>query len=49
MKKLIIAVVLAAAAASAYAACRTYTIMQGGRMVMCTECCFGGHCTINCN
>lgn len=32
----------------AYAACVTYTINSGGRLVTCTKCCFGNHCTVNC-
>lgn len=35
---------------AAYASCRSYTYTgPNGRMVFCTECCYGGHCTITCN
>lgn len=47
-RKLLIAALLAVVATSAYAYCRTYTIIQGGRIVVCTECCTGGYCTVDC-
>jgi hypothetical protein len=49
MKKLIAVLVLSAFATAAYAACRTYSITQGGRTIMCLECCNGNHCTTTCN
>lgn len=52
MRKLTIGAVLTLAvmlqAAPAVAACSTYTIMNNGRYVTCTKCCFGNHCTVNC-
>jgi hypothetical protein len=39
---------LLAQAAPALASCTTNTIYSGGRMVMCTTCCFGSQCTTNC-
>ena len=32
----------------ALASCSTHTYMYGGRMVMCTTCCFGNNCNTNC-
>ena len=49
MKSLIVAIVLAATAATAYAACRTYTLSHNGRLIFCMECCNGSHCTTTCN
>lgn len=49
MKKIAIALLLAVAASAAYAACRTYTIMKDGQMIVCTECCSGGFCNVICN
>lgn len=50
MKRLIIALLLAASAGAAYAlSCTTSTIMIDGRILTCTTCCTsGGHCTTNC-
>lgn len=48
MKKAIIGVWLATVAALAWANCTTHTIMQGGRVITCTTCCFYGNCTTNC-
>ena len=48
MKKALIAIWLAVAATTTWAACTTHTIMQGTRMVTCTTCCFGSNCTTNC-
>jgi hypothetical protein len=48
MKKALIAIGLAAAATAAWASCTTHTVIQGGRMVTCTTCCVGGHCTTTC-
>lgn len=28
--------------------CTQYTIMQQGKMLMCTQCCYGGHCQVTC-
>ena len=33
---------------AALAACQTNTIMVGGRMVICTTCCYGSHCSTQC-
>lgn len=32
----------------ALAGCQTWTIMDGGRVKQCTQCCFGGNCTLTC-
>jgi hypothetical protein len=48
MKKVIIGTVLALAASAAYASCVTNTVFQGGKMVVCTTCCYGGNCTTTC-
>jgi hypothetical protein len=48
MKKYIIGVVLALSASAAYAACVTNTTFSGGRMVVCTICCYSGSCTTTC-
>lgn len=48
MTKLLAALILATTASAAYATCTTHTIFQGGRMVTCTTCCVGGHCTTTC-
>jgi len=48
MKKFIIALWLATTATVVYANCTTHTIMQGGRMVTCTTCCYGGNCNTTC-
>ena len=48
MKKYIIGVVLALSAGAVYASCVTNTVFSGGRMVMCTTCCYYGNCTTNC-
>ena len=46
---LFVALVLSLDPVQAFAACTTYTIMDGGRIKTCTQCCFGnGNCTINC-
>lgn len=49
MKTLILTLcLLLATATAAWAACRTHTIFVGGRMVLCTTCCMGIHCTTTC-
>lgn len=48
MKRIIIAAVIALTATAAYASCTYYTIMQNGRMVSCTQCCYGNSCTTTC-
>lgn len=47
MTKMIIAACIATFCASAWA-CRTYTIFRGDRIIMCTECCIGSNCTVQC-
>ena len=49
MKKVIAVLALACFATAAYAACRTYSITQGGRTIYCLECCNGSNCTTTCN
>ena len=48
MKKVFVAIALAAAATATWAACTTHTVMSGGRIVTCTTCCTGSNCTTNC-
>ena len=49
MNKVILAVWLTLSASAVYAACTTQTIMQGGRMVVCTSCCDQwGNCNVTC-
>lgn len=47
-RKLAIAAALTAFCTAAWASCTTYTIYRDGRTVMCTQCCYGGHCTVTC-
>jgi hypothetical protein len=47
MIRIVAALVLATAATAAWA-CTTHTIIRDGRIVTCTTCCYGGHCTTNC-
>lgn len=46
--KYVLALVLTLIAGAAYAACTTHTYFVNGKVVMCTTCCNGGHCTTNC-
>jgi predicted small secreted protein len=48
MKKYIIGVVLALSAGVVYANCVTNTTFSGGRMIVCTICCYSGNCTTTC-
>lgn len=48
MKKIIIALTLAASATVVWANCTTHTVFQGNRMVTCTTCCYGSNCTTTC-
>lgn len=49
MKKALIGLFLAATATAVWANCTTHTIMQNGRIVTCTTCCYaGGNCTTSC-
>lgn len=48
MKKLIVAISLAAAATAAWAACATHTYTLNGKTVTCTTCCYGAQCFTNC-
>lgn len=49
MKKYIFGIAAALFATAVYANCVTNTIMQGGRMVICTTCCYGSNnCTTTC-
>lgn len=34
----------------ALAGCQTWTVFEGGRTKICTQCCYlGGNCTVTCN
>ena len=49
MKKLIIGTILALSATAVYANCVTNTVFSGGRMTVCTTCCYSpGNCTTTC-
>jgi hypothetical protein len=48
MKKYIIGVVLALSAGVVYANCVTNTTFSGGRMTVCTTCCYGNQCQTTC-
>jgi hypothetical protein len=48
MKKIIIALTLAASATAVWATCTTHSYTMNGRFVTCTTCCYGGNCTTNC-
>jgi hypothetical protein len=48
MKKLFVGICFSLTATLVYASCTTHTIMQGGRMVTCTTCCYGGNCNTTC-
>ena len=45
---LVVAVSLMLAVPTAWASCRTTTYILGGRVVICTTCCYGGNCTVTC-
>ena len=32
----------------ALAGCQTWTVMDGGRTRICTQCCYGSNCTLTC-
>ena len=49
IKKTIAAIALTLAATAVYANCVTNTVFSGGRMTVCTTCCYGGsNCTTTC-
>lgn len=48
MKKIIVGIWLSMVATLVYASCTTHTIMQGGRMMTCTTCCYGSNCNTTC-
>ena len=48
MKKFIIGVALTLSAGVVYANCVTNTVFSGGRMTVCTTCCYGGSCSTTC-
>ena len=49
MNKFIIGAWLCLVTTLSYAACSTYTVNQGGRMVVCTSCCDQwGNCNVTC-
>ena len=50
MKPYLLAIALVLVlAGTAYAYCRTYTIIgPDGQFTVCTECCYGGSCTVTC-
>lgn len=48
MKKALIGIWLAVTATMVWANCTTHTIMQNGRMITCTTCCYGSNCTTSC-
>jgi hypothetical protein len=48
MKRLLIGIIFATSTTVAYANCVTNTVFSGGRMTVCTTCCYGGNCTTTC-
>jgi hypothetical protein len=48
MKKYLIAAVAILISTAAYATCTTHSYFVNGKVVLCTTCCNGGHCTTNC-
>ena len=48
MRVLLIAVALILFTGTAYAACRTVTIMQNGKLTTCQVCTWGGNTTVTC-
>lgn len=48
MKKALIAIWIAASSTMVWASCTTHTIIQNGRVITCTTCCYGTSCTTNC-
>jgi hypothetical protein len=49
MKKVFVAIALAAAATATWAACTTHSYTMNGRFITCTTCCYnGGNCTTTC-
>ncbi len=49
MKRILAILILAAYTTLAYAdGCTTHTIMQGGRIITCTTCCYFGNCNTTC-
>lgn len=48
MKKFIIGTVLALSATVVYANCVTNTVFSGGKMTVCTTCCYGNNCSTTC-
>lgn len=48
MKKIIVALTLAATATAVWATCTTHSYSINGRYVTCTTCCYGNNCSTNC-
>lgn len=49
MKKVLLAVSLLLVASTVYAACTTHTLMSGGKILTCQQCCDSrGNCTTTC-
>jgi hypothetical protein len=48
MKTILALAALLAATTVAYASCSTHTYFVNGKIVTCTTCCNGPHCTTNC-
>lgn len=48
MKLILATLALLAASTAAYAACSTHSYFLNGRLVTCTTCCTGSHCTTTC-
>ena len=49
MKKILVALAVAATATAAYASCRYYSYTINGKTYYCTECCYGTGPTKQCN
>ena len=47
-KRILAALGIALITTGAWAQCTSHTIWNGGRMIMCTTCCYGSNCNTNC-
>ena len=47
-KRFLAALGIALITTGAWAQCTSHTIWNGGRMIMCTTCCYGANCNTNC-
>ena len=46
---IVLALVIGLDPVTAFAGCQTWTVYEGGKMKVCTQCCYmGGNCTLTC-